>query len=350
MGCARPLVALSSASPIEPSGPARGGQEHPGRRNTPRRPAPRCWSCALTLALDRGARPAAAPPARRPARGRHGGRAARHRHPASQPRPRTPPRRWFSPASRRCWSTPAATRWSDSPRPDATTCLLVVYTHYHSDHIAELGEILVNRAIAGATEPLPVIGPTGVKSCGRRLPRRLRSRGQLPRRAPRRALELGRRERRGHRGEAPGVVWEKDGLRVTMFDVDHAPVVPAVGYKFEYNGKSVVVSGDTKPTTATIEMARGADLLVHEAVDRATIDQVLPMIETRQPAPRRDDARHDVPPHDDDRARRDRARLPASRSSRSRTWCRASRPPMPAEANFSRGMAAIYTGTDRDGS
>src|SRR5262245_35335499 len=40
---------------------------------------------------------------------------------------------------------------------------LVVYTHYHSDHIADLGEILVNRAIAGATEPLPVIGPVGLK-------------------------------------------------------------------------------------------------------------------------------------------------------------------------------------------
>ena len=79
------------------------------------------------------------------------------------------------------------------------------------------------------------------------------------------------------------MIWEKDGLRVTMFDVDHAPVVPAVGYKLEYNGKSVVVSGDTKKTAATVEMSRGADLLVHEAVDRATIDGALPMMERAQP-------------------------------------------------------------------
>jgi ribonuclease Z len=42
-------------------------------------------------------------------------------------------------------------------------------------------------------------------------------------------------------------------------------VVPAVGYRFDYNGKSVVVSGDTKKAAPVIEMSRGADLLVHEA-------------------------------------------------------------------------------------
>jgi ribonuclease Z len=50
-----------------------------------------------------------------------------------------------------------------------------------------------------------------------------------------------------------------------------------VGYHFDYGGKSVVVSGDTMKTAATGEMARGADLLlVHEAVDRAAIEQVMP--------------------------------------------------------------------------
>ena len=107
-----------------------------------------------------------------------------------------------SPASTPCWSTPDATRWWGSTATGRDDVSLVVYTHYHSDHISELGEILVNRAIAGATEPLPVIGPTGVKAVVDGLPRRLRARGQLPRGAPRRALELGGRERRGHRSRA----------------------------------------------------------------------------------------------------------------------------------------------------
>jgi ribonuclease Z len=65
----------------------------------------------------------------------------------------------------------------------------------------------------------------------------------------------------------PGVVWERDGVRVTMFAVDHAPVAPAVGYRVDFGGKSVVVSGDTRRSETLVEMARGADLLVHEAVD-----------------------------------------------------------------------------------
>jgi ribonuclease Z len=61
------------------------------------------------------------------------------------------------------------------------------------------------------------------------------------------------------------LAFERDGLRVTAFVVDHAPVAPAVGYRFDYRGRSVVVSGDTKPVASLVEAARGADVLVHEA-------------------------------------------------------------------------------------
>jgi ribonuclease Z len=50
-----------------------------------------------------------------------------------------------------------------------------------------------------------------------------------------------------------------------MFAVDHAPVVPAVGYRFDFGGRSVVVSGDTVAHAGVLEAARGADLLLHEA-------------------------------------------------------------------------------------
>ena len=62
------------------------------------------------------------------------------------------------------------------------------------------------------------------------------------------------------------IVYEGDGLRVTAIRVDHGPVKPAVGYRFDYRGRSVVFSGDTSKSAALIEGAKGADLLVHEAL------------------------------------------------------------------------------------
>jgi len=56
-----------------------------------------------------------------------------------------------------------------------------------------------------------------------------------------------------------------NGLTVTAFRVKHGPVHNAVGYRFDYKGRSVVISGDTSPTDNLVHFAHGADLLVHEA-------------------------------------------------------------------------------------
>ncbi|WP_310474501.1 MBL fold metallo-hydrolase, partial [Sandarakinorhabdus sp.] len=65
---------------------------------------------------------------------------------------------------------------------------------------------------------------------------------------------------------APGVVWNRDGLVITAFAVNHAPVAPAYGYRISCKGRTVVVSGDTAATPAMAQAARGADVLVHEAL------------------------------------------------------------------------------------
>lgn len=59
---------------------------------------------------------------------------------------------------------------------------------------------------------------------------------------------------------------DENGLRVTMFRVEHRPVSPAVGYRFDYAGRSVVLSGDTARSANLERFAAGADLLVHEAL------------------------------------------------------------------------------------
>jgi len=66
--------------------------------------------------------------------------------------------------------------------------------------------------------------------------------------------------------QADAVVFDRDGLRITMFRVDHDPVRPAVGYRFDFGGRAVVVSGDTKKSASVVAHAKGADLLIHEAL------------------------------------------------------------------------------------
>jgi ribonuclease Z len=227
---------------------------------------------------------------------------------------------------------------------------LVVFTHYHSDHIAGFGEVLVNRAIAGAAEPLPVIGPTGARAVVDGF---------------RAAYALEDSYRVAHHGEhwssagasaavteaEPGVVWERDGVKVTMFLVDHAPVVPAVGYRVDFQGKSVVVSGDTKRAETLVEAARGVDLLVHEVVDRRAIEGVLPMM--RQGNPRRAAMTEDMMSHHTTTLEVAAIARDAGVKKLALTHLVPSIPPTDAaEANFVRGMSEIYAGpivVGRDG-
>jgi len=60
------------------------------------------------------------------------------------------------------------------------------------------------------------------------------------------------------------VVLDRGGLKITAFEVDHAPIRPAFGYRVDYGGRSVVLSGDTRVSQNLIRHAQGVDLLVHE--------------------------------------------------------------------------------------
>ena len=79
---------------------------------------------------------------------------------------------------------------------------------------------------------------------------------------------------------SPGVIYEHDGLKVTAFEVDHMPIDfdtrerldlwgETFGYRFDYKGHSLVLSGDTRPSDNLVEHSGGADALVHEAQYRS---------------------------------------------------------------------------------
>jgi ribonuclease Z len=61
-----------------------------------------------------------------------------------------------------------------------------------------------------------------------------------------------------------GVVYEKNGVKVTAFKVDHGTAKPAFGYRIDYDGHSVVLSGDTRFSENLIRFSTGVDVLVHE--------------------------------------------------------------------------------------
>ena len=64
------------------------------------------------------------------------------------------------------------------------------------------------------------------------------------------------------------------GLKVTAFEVNHDPIRPAVGYRFDWKGRSVVISGDTAYTQNLVENAKGADILVCESLAANLIAQI----------------------------------------------------------------------------
>jgi ribonuclease Z len=150
----------------------------------------------------------------------------------------------------------------------------VLLTHFHSDHIGELGEFDLQTWVAGRPAPLRVYGPPGVERvvAGFETAYDEDSGFRIAHHGP----DVVRPETEpmvahavplGADGAAEGkaVVLEEDGLVVTAFVVDHSPVAPALGYRFDYLGRSVVVSGDTAADPTLVEMSRGADVLVHEA-------------------------------------------------------------------------------------
>ncbi|MCP3920943.1 MAG: MBL fold metallo-hydrolase, partial [bacterium] len=153
----------------------------------------------------------------------------------------------------------------------------VFLTHFHSDHIAALPDVNLASWVQGRPAPLDVYGPPGVQSvvdgfnAAYRLDRGYRTAHHGAARLP--------PERGAMRAQVfdPGeVVWQDDLLTVTSFAVEHPPIEPAVGYRVDYRGRSVVISGDSNAADGLFAAAKDADLLLHDALSRTLLD---PMIE-----------------------------------------------------------------------
>ena len=155
----------------------------------------------------------------------------------------------------------------------------VFLTHFHSDHIGELGEVTMQSWVAGRFEPLPVHGPPGVEGVVKgfqqayALDTRYRVAHHGPEFMPASGAVLVAREI-DVSPDVDRVVLRDGELVVTAIPVDHRPAAPAVGYRFDYRGRSVVISGDTIPSQNLQEKSAGADILVHEALAADLIEKL----------------------------------------------------------------------------
>ena len=147
----------------------------------------------------------------------------------------------------------------------------VLLTHFHSDHISSLGELHLASWVRGRDGPLAVYGGAGVSQVvdGFNL-----------------AYGLDYGYRTAHHGEefVPSknaglvarefalsdremtVIHDAGGLVISAFAVPHEPVSPALGYRFDYGGRSIVMSGDTSASEMVQRAADGADVLIHEVL------------------------------------------------------------------------------------
>ena len=139
----------------------------------------------------------------------------------------------------------------------------VFLTHLHSDHIEGLPDLFATTWIFGRAAPLDVYGPLGVREMSDALERffaaDIHIRRDLVEMLPAAGATI-----HSHT-ITEGFVYRDADVRVTAFKVDHRPVEPAFGYRFDGHGHSIVISGDTRPSENLIRYAKGADILVHEA-------------------------------------------------------------------------------------
>lgn len=149
----------------------------------------------------------------------------------------------------------------DIPFSQITALLL---THHHSDHVVGIPDLWltgwIRRPWGMRQVPLRVWGPVGTRDMMSHLAKayevdiRVRSRIYSPEGVATEVQDIGE-----------GVIYENDSLKITAFEVYHGSEdLPALGFRFDFGGRSAVISGDTTFNENLIRHSQGTDLIVHE--------------------------------------------------------------------------------------
>src|SRR5260221_8814534 len=149
----------------------------------------------------------------------------------------------------------------------------VFITHHHSDHNLDYGNLIYDAWAAGLGKPVDAYGPPPIQSM-------TAAYWQLNRfDIETRIADEGRPDLRKlvavHEFDKPGLVMQNADVKVTAARVLHPPIVHAYAYRFDADDRSIVISGDTAYSRELIELAKGADVLVHEAMHLAGLENLL---------------------------------------------------------------------------
>ncbi|CAN5888970.1 Rv2407 family type 3 sulfatase [soil metagenome] len=156
----------------------------------------------------------------------------------------------------------------------ANTLTALLLTHLHSDHIADLGDVIITRWVSTFTPdppPLPIIGPPGtaevveatLKAFGFDIGYRIAHHADLTAPPPLEVHEY-----------TEGTVWDSGDVHITAGPTDHRPVEPTIGFRVDHGGNSVVLAGDTVPCAGLDQLTAGADALVHTVIRDDLVKQV----------------------------------------------------------------------------
>lgn len=168
----------------------------------------------------------------------------------------------------------------------------VFLTHHHSDHNADYGNLIWLAWCAGLRTRVDAWGPPPLDRMTELFFEMnsydIETRQADEDRVPLRPLV------HAHEFSEGGPVMSDENVEVTAVLVDHPPVVPAFGYRFDADDRSIVISGDTLPSTNVVELARGADVLVHEALFVPAVDRLVARV-PNAPALKRSILSHHTP-------------------------------------------------------
>ena len=139
----------------------------------------------------------------------------------------------------------------------------IFITHHHPDHNIEYGPFLLLGWVQGMHSSVRAFGPPPLKQMTEDLLRAYKATINFwaedlkvkPLTSPS-VMEV----------SSPGTVMQDENVKVSAAIVQHPPVRPALAYRFDFHDRSIVFSGDTAPLEAVAKLAKGADILVHEAM------------------------------------------------------------------------------------
>jgi ribonuclease BN (tRNA processing enzyme) len=145
-------------------------------------------------------------------------------------------------------------------------------THLHSDHTLGVPDIMLTPAVMHRKGPLTVYGPPGTQAMVDKILEAYRE-------------DIDMRVHRLERGDPEsyrivvhevtgGMIYRDSNVTVTAFRVAHGSWPTSLGYRFDARGRSIVVSGDTRPTDAIVDACHGCDVLVHEVYSKKGFDRL----------------------------------------------------------------------------